>query len=133
MTSPCRMAALNKGSSGRILKLSNISFLNNTWQWERRMGKRDGKKNSAIEEPVDEGNADNSSLTQAQDGEEGRSRRENLRIYNVPEGAEGSSMVVFVEKLLRDMLDIPSTTELYIERAHQEVAPRPPENWVNKP
>lgn len=39
--------------------------------------------------------------------EEGRSRRENIRIYNVPEGAEGSSMVDFVKSLLQEALEIP--------------------------
>lgn len=33
--------------------------------------------------------------------QERRVRRENIRLYNVPEGEEGSSTVVFVEKLLR--------------------------------
>lgn len=64
---------------------------------------------------------------------EGRSRRENLRIYNVPEGAEGSSMVEFVEKLLRDALEIPQTTELDIERAHRALAPRPSGDREDKP
>ncbi|KAK9533243.1 hypothetical protein VZT92_008377 [Zoarces viviparus] len=57
--------------------------------------------------------------------QEGRSRRENLRIYNVPEGAEGSSMVEFVEKLICDTLEIPPTTDLGIERAHRALAPKP--------
>lgn len=65
--------------------------------------------------------------------QEGRSQWENLRIYNVPEGAEGSSMVVFVEKLLRDTLEIPPTMELYIERAHRALAPRPPGDEVHRP
>ncbi len=58
--------------------------------------------------------------------QEGRARRENIRIYNVPEDEEGSSMVVFVEKLLREKLDIPPTTELHIERAHRALVPKPP-------
>uniref|UniRef100_A0A3Q3D174 L1 transposable element RRM domain-containing protein n=1 Tax=Haplochromis burtoni TaxID=8153 RepID=A0A3Q3D174_HAPBU len=40
--------------------------------------------------------------------------RKNLRLYNVPEGAEGSSMPVFVEKVLTECLDLPS-----IERSHR--------------
>ncbi|MEQ2213812.1 hypothetical protein XENOCAPTIV_021369 [Xenoophorus captivus] len=50
---------------------------------------------------------------------EGRSRWKNVRIYGVPEGAEGSSAAVltFVEKLIREKLKIPSSTDLYIERA----------------
>lgn len=38
---------------------------------------------------------------------EGRSGRENLRMYNVPEGTEELSMMDFVEKVLRDTLEIP--------------------------
>lgn len=58
--------------------------------------------------------------------QESRSRRLNLRLYNVPEAAEnGSSMVNFVEKLLRDSLDIPQTTSLGIERTHRALGPKP--------
>ena len=39
--------------------------------------------------------------------QKGRSRRENLRIYNVPKGAEGPSMVEFGQKLLRETLEVP--------------------------
>lgn len=38
---------------------------------------------------------------------EGTSRRENLRIYDVPEGTEEPSVTDFVEKILRDALEIP--------------------------
>lgn len=65
--------------------------------------------------------------------QEGRSRRENLRIYNVPEGAEGPSMVEFVQKLLRETLEVPPTTELGIERAHRALAPRPSGDREDKP
>lgn len=34
--------------------------------------------------------------------QEGRARRDNLRIYNVPENEEGDSMISFVEKLIRE-------------------------------
>lgn len=59
---------------------------------------------------------------------EGRTRRENIRIYGVPEGAEKDypSMLAFVEKLLRDNLDIPPTTNLQIERSHRALGPLPP-------
>lgn len=53
---------------------------------------------------------------------EGRSRRKNIRIYGVPESAEGSSpsaILPFVEKLLRENLGIPPTKDLQIERAHR--------------
>lgn len=59
---------------------------------------------------------------------EGRSRRENVRIYGIPEGAEGSpaAVITFVEKLLRENLGIAPTTDLHIERAHRALAPLPP-------
>lgn len=65
--------------------------------------------------------------------QEGRSRRENIRIYNVPEGAEGSSMLDFVDKLLRDALELPPDKELHVERAHRALAPRPPGDPRDKP
>lgn len=55
--------------------------------------------------------------------QEGRSRWENIRIYNVPEGAEWSPVVEVVEKLLWDILDIRQTTELGIERAQRVLSP----------
>ena len=56
---------------------------------------------------------------------EGRSRRKNIRMFNVPEDAEGTSMVEFVEKLLRDKLEIPEATAIDIERAHRALVPKP--------
>ncbi|KAL7871172.1 hypothetical protein SRHO_G00086690 [Serrasalmus rhombeus] len=60
--------------------------------------------------------------------QESRSRRENVRIYGVPEEAEGEadSVTTFVEKLLRENLDIPPSTDMLIERAHRALGPRPP-------
>ncbi|XP_072896938.1 uncharacterized protein [Hemitrygon akajei] len=55
---------------------------------------------------------------------EGRSRGKNIRIYNVPEGAEGSSMTEFVRKLLRDALDLPPDKELEVKRAHHALVPK---------
>ena len=54
-------------------------------------------------------------------------RRESIRIYGVPEGSEGSarSLVPFVAKLLRENLNIPTTTALQIQRAHRALAPQP--------
>ena len=60
--------------------------------------------------------------------QESRSRRENVRIYGVPEGSEGDagSMITCAENLLRENLEIPSTTDIHIERAHQALGPHPP-------
>lgn len=57
--------------------------------------------------------------------QEGRSRRENIRVYGIPENAEGSCMVSFLETLLKNQLDYPEATELRIERAHRALAPKP--------
>ncbi|KAK1895007.1 LINE-1 retrotransposable element ORF1 protein [Dissostichus eleginoides] len=49
---------------------------------------------------------------------EGRSRRENVRIHGVKEGAEEgtASVIAFVEDLLTKSLELPSSTALNIER-----------------
>lgn len=60
---------------------------------------------------------------------ESRSRRENVRIYGVPEGAEKepAAMISFVEKLLREGLELPDDmSDLQIERAHRSIGPQPP-------
>lgn len=51
---------------------------------------------------------------------ERRSRRENFRIHGVIKGSEddASSMVVFVEHLLRDKLELPKSAEVRVERKH---------------
>uniref|UniRef100_A0A8C4EPV0 Uncharacterized protein n=1 Tax=Dicentrarchus labrax TaxID=13489 RepID=A0A8C4EPV0_DICLA len=57
------------------------------------------------------------------------SRRETLRLYGVPEGAESGpqSMTHFVEKLLWENLNIPSSTALQIQRAHRVLSSPPPD------
>ncbi|KAF3835653.1 hypothetical protein F7725_028211 [Dissostichus mawsoni] len=52
---------------------------------------------------------------------EGRSRRNNMRIYGVPEEKEGNSVPDFVDQLLRTELALPDTN-LQIQRAHRAVA-----------
>lgn len=58
---------------------------------------------------------------------ESRSRRENIRIYGVPESSEqdSESMLAFVEKLLREGLEL-NGMEINIERAHRSLGPPPP-------
>lgn len=60
---------------------------------------------------------------------EAYSRRETLRLYGVPEGAESGSqsMAHFVEKLLRENLNIPPSMDLQIQRAHRALAAPPPD------
>lgn len=62
--------------------------------------------------------------------QESRSRRENIRIYGIPEEDEKEypSIIEFVEKLLSDNLDISDIASLQIERAHRALGPQPPPN-----
>uniref|UniRef100_A0A3B5R9Q0 L1 transposable element RRM domain-containing protein n=1 Tax=Xiphophorus maculatus TaxID=8083 RepID=A0A3B5R9Q0_XIPMA len=60
---------------------------------------------------------------------ESRTRRENIRIYGVPEAAErdSASMGDFVEKLLREGLALSQDElDIHIERAHRSLGPPPP-------
>lgn len=56
---------------------------------------------------------------------EGRSRRNNVCIFGVPEGAEGDSVPRFVESLLRRELALEEDTCLQIQRANKAAAGRP--------
>lgn len=60
--------------------------------------------------------------------QEGRARRENIRIHGIEEGSESNStsMITFVENLLREKLELPPTLDLKIERAHRALGPKPP-------
>ncbi|KAL0183508.1 hypothetical protein M9458_019204, partial [Cirrhinus mrigala] len=69
-----------------------------------------------------------SQLESKQIDQEGRSRRDNIRVYNVPEDIEKNSMNDYVEQLLRDTLDFPPDTELHVERAHRALVPKPGKN-----
>lgn len=69
--------------------------------------------------------------TQLQDkltDQEGRARRENIRIHGVTEGSESNStsVMTFVENLLKENLELPRTDDLKIERAHRALGPKPP-------
>lgn len=51
---------------------------------------------------------------------EARSRRSNLRLVNLPEGAEGEDACAFLEKWLPEVLNLaPLRTPLILERAHR--------------
>lgn len=59
---------------------------------------------------------------------EGHSRRNNIRIYLLKEGIEGTSMIHFIENFLKNELaESAGLTELGIERAHRALGPRPRE------
>lgn len=61
---------------------------------------------------------------------ESRSRRDNIRIYGVCEGAEKdfTTMTSFIEKLLREGLQLSEEEmpDLHIERAHRSLGTQPP-------
>ena len=57
--------------------------------------------------------------------QEARARRDNLRIYGIPEEKEGSDMAGFLDNLLKTSLDFPPDGDLKIERAHRALAPKP--------
>lgn len=56
---------------------------------------------------------------------ESRSRRNNIRIFGVAEGEEGSSVMRFVSDLLKRELPLPTDMDLKIQRAHRSLAPKP--------
>lgn len=56
---------------------------------------------------------------------EARSRRNNMRIHGIPEGAEGDNIQDFVEKLIKTELSL-TDTSLGIQRCHRSLGPKPP-------
>uniref|UniRef100_A0A8C7WUI1 L1 transposable element RRM domain-containing protein n=1 Tax=Oryzias sinensis TaxID=183150 RepID=A0A8C7WUI1_9TELE len=54
-----------------------------------------------------------------------RMRRNNLRIYQIPEGSEVGNMAVFVKDLLPKVLTLPAGLDINIERAHRSLQSRP--------
>lgn len=56
---------------------------------------------------------------------ESRSRRNNIRIYGVPEDTEGSSITEFVSELFKRHLALPEGEELHVQRAHRALIPKP--------
>lgn len=59
---------------------------------------------------------------------ESQSRRQNIRIYGVPEESERNSptFIGFVETLLREGLQLDQAEDFSIERAHRSLGPPPP-------
>lgn len=53
---------------------------------------------------------------------ESRSRRNNIRVFGIPEGTEGSSAAKYLEQLLSTELQLPEGTILQIQRAHRALA-----------
>uniref|UniRef100_A0A087X5R6 L1 transposable element RRM domain-containing protein n=1 Tax=Poecilia formosa TaxID=48698 RepID=A0A087X5R6_POEFO len=57
---------------------------------------------------------------------ESRSRRNNVRVFGVPEGQEGNSTTQYIETLLRSQLQLPEDLDLKIQRAHRTLTSKPP-------
>lgn len=55
---------------------------------------------------------------------EARSRRNNLRIFGIPEGQESDNLTKYVEKLFKTELDL-QDLELGIQRCHRSLGQRP--------
>lgn len=54
-----------------------------------------------------------------------RSRRNNMRIYRVPEGSEGADVAEFVKELLQAVLQPMPEVNLQMERAHRSLTAKP--------
>uniref|UniRef100_A0A3B3WG78 Uncharacterized protein n=1 Tax=Poecilia mexicana TaxID=48701 RepID=A0A3B3WG78_9TELE len=54
-----------------------------------------------------------------------RSRRNNVRVFGVPEGQEGNSTTQYIETLLRSQLQLPEDLDLKIQRAHRTLTSKP--------
>lgn len=64
-------------------------------------------------------------LTAKCDDLESRSRRNNIRIHGIPEGAERDDTISFVTDFIRSTLKIPVAVDIRIERAHRSLVTRP--------
>uniref|UniRef100_A0A3Q3FYM6 L1 transposable element RRM domain-containing protein n=1 Tax=Kryptolebias marmoratus TaxID=37003 RepID=A0A3Q3FYM6_KRYMA len=56
---------------------------------------------------------------------ESRVKRNNLRIYGIPEGEEKNDMISFVIDLMRTSLKLPQDMDLCVERAHRSLNAKP--------
>ncbi|KAK7898842.1 hypothetical protein WMY93_019695 [Mugilogobius chulae] len=57
---------------------------------------------------------------------ESRSRRNNVRIFGLPEGVEENSVPRFIESFLTEQLQLPGGSDLKIQRAHRSLTNKPP-------
>lgn len=55
---------------------------------------------------------------------ETRSRRNNLRIFGIPEGEEGNNACEFMERFIKSELQLPDI-DLNIQRCHRSLGPKP--------
>ena len=54
-----------------------------------------------------------------------RLRRNNIRIFQIPEGSEGNDMAGFVKGMLRETLKLSPEMDIKIERSHWSLGPKP--------
>ncbi|XP_022625466.1 LINE-1 type transposase domain-containing protein 1 [Seriola dumerili] len=55
-----------------------------------------------------------------------RSKRQNLRVIGIPEGAEGTDTRLFMTTLFKDVIgDTPPDTSFELDRAHRSLGPKP--------
>lgn len=64
-------------------------------------------------------------LTAKQEDLENRLRRNNIRVYGIPEEAEGKEMVPFLVEFFKTTLEPQDDMEIKLERAHRAIAPKP--------
>lgn len=57
---------------------------------------------------------------------EARSRRNNVRIYGIPEGTEGNNIFQFIENFIKKELEPLADVDLGIQRCHRALGPKPP-------
>lgn len=63
---------------------------------------------------------------------EGRSRRNNVRIYGIKEGSEGTSMATFINDFLKMELTFDADIDLQIQRAHRSLGPKPTDDNISR-
>lgn len=64
-------------------------------------------------------------LTAKCDDLQNRLRRNNIRIFQIPEDSEGKDMPGFIKDLLQKELKLPPELDIKIERAHRSLAAKP--------
>lgn len=57
---------------------------------------------------------------------EARSRSNNVRIYSIPEGTEGNSILQLIENFIRKEMQSLADVDLGIQRCHSALGPKPP-------
>ncbi len=64
-------------------------------------------------------------LTARQDDLENKLRRNNIRVYGIPEDAEGKEMIPFITNFFKSTLKLQENMKICIERAHRAITLKP--------